>query len=373
MFELTNEQRPCFGLKIVDPSWERIVAKPSPYHSHTTIAYRDGNMLRRFIQTGENIYKEYEIQEQLSEDGKFLLPKTPKGKPVLFTAANLEKRTGIGMCLSYFRDRNWYTNLFLYSHDSQKSYFDNNHEPLYTSGIEDFRDWVDDWCEETTQEDLADIAAFAAQPRQHVKFREGDVFRFKIGRRLWGYGRVLVDYALMRRKKIPFWDVLMGKPTACSVYHIVTERQDVSIEELRNLKSLPSVHMMDNRLFYGDFEIIGNIPLGEKEDYPIMYGDSISALEKGVMLQCGKLYRKIEGEKAFSFRFRNHRNGFDLCFKLPILRQCIEAGSNEPYWAQKDWRVDGDLRNPKFRTELEQVAAQFGLDPAELSVTYQEG
>ena len=186
-------------------------------------------------------------------------------------------------------------------------------------------------------------------------------------------GRVLVDYALMRRKKIPFWDVLMGKPTACSVYHIVTERQDVSIEELRNLKSLPSVHMMDNRLFYGDFEIIGNIPLGEKEDYPIMYGDSISALEKGVMLQCGKLYRKIEGEKAFSFQFRNHRNGFDLCFKLPVLRQCIEAGSNEPYWAQHGHYGHQDLRNPKFRAELEQVAAQFGLDPAELSVTYQEG
>ena len=63
MFELTNEQRPCFGLKPVDPSWERIEAKPSPYHQHSTIAYLEGTTLRRFIQTGENIYKEYEIQE----------------------------------------------------------------------------------------------------------------------------------------------------------------------------------------------------------------------------------------------------------------------------------------------------------------------
>lgn len=372
MFELTNEQRPCFGLKPVDPGWERIVAKPSPYHSYTTIAYRDGNVLRRFIQTGENIYKEYEIQEQLTEDGKFLLPKTAKGKPVLFTAANLEKRTGIGMCLSYFRDRNWYTTIFLYSHDSQKCYYANNYEPLHTSGIEDFRDWVEDWCEETSQEDLLDIAAFAAEPRQHTKFREGDVFRFKINRRLYGYGRVLVDYALMRRKKIPFWDVLAGKPAACSVYHIVTERQDVSVEELKKLKSLPSVHIMDNRLFYGDFEVIGNIPIGEKEDYPIMYGDSIGARDKGVLLQCGKLYRKIEGEKAFSFRFRNSGIGFDLRFKLPVLRQCIEAGSNDPYWAQNRHYGHQDLRDPKFRPELEQVAAQFGLDPRDLSVTYSE-
>lgn len=372
MFELTNEQRPCFGLKIVDPGWERIVVKPSPYHSHATIAYRDGNMLRRFIQTGENIYKEYEIQEQLSEDGKFLLPKTSKGKPVLFTAANLEKRTGIGMCLSYSRGRGSYTDIFLYSHDSQKGYYANYYEPLYTDCIEDFRQWVEDWCADTSAEDLADIAAFAAQPRQHVKFREGDVFRFKINRRLWGYGRVLMDVAQMRKKNIPFWDILMGKGVVCSVYHIATERQDVTVEELKGFKSLPSANMMDNKLFYGEFEIIGNIPIGDREDYPIHYGNQLTK-DKRSRLQWGKQLRILDGEGIFPYQFMNNAIGFDLNFTLAALLQCMEEGSNGPYWVQKNWLLNHDLRNPKFRTELEQVAAQFGLDPAELSVTYQEG
>lgn len=378
MFELTNDQRRCFGLAKVEESWVRITAKPSPYHDHTTVAYLDGNTLRRFIRTGENIYTEYEICEQLSDDGRYLLPKTAKGKPVLFTAANLEKRSGIGMCVSFSRQSRGYNHLIgftyldIYSHDSQKCYYANSYEYLYTSGIDWFADWVENWCGETTPEDLADIAAFAAEPRQHVKFREGDVFRFKINRRLWGYGRVLLDYAKMRKEKQPMWDVLMGKPTACSVYHIITKRKDLTIDELKSLKSLPSVHMMDNRLYYGDFEIIGNIPIGEREDYPIMYGDSISAREKGLMLQCGKLYRKLESEKAFSYEFRNHIIGFDLRFKLPVLQQCIEEKSNAPFWAQHDHYGHRDLRNPKFRAELDQAAAQFGLDPADICVTYKE-
>ena len=30
MFELTNEQRPCFGLKPVEPDWVPMVLKASP-------------------------------------------------------------------------------------------------------------------------------------------------------------------------------------------------------------------------------------------------------------------------------------------------------------------------------------------------------
>lgn len=367
MFELANEQRPCFGLKIVEPGWERIIAKPSPYHQHTTIAYLDGNTLRKFIQSGANIYSEWEICEELSPDRQYLLPKTTKGKPVLFSAANLEKRTPTGMCLSFaLNPPGHIPHISLYSYPSQKKYYGNAYDYSPMTGIGDFRDWVENWCKETTQEDLSDIAAFAAESRKTVKFREGDVFRFKINRRLYGYGRVLVDYALMRKKKIPFWDNMMGKPVACSVYHIATERCDVTAEELINLESLPSEHMMDNWLFYGDFEIIGNIPIREKEDYPIMYGGSFSALYRGVLLQCGKLYRKIDNEAPLFHQFSNNGIGFNLHFSLPVLRQCMEAGSNAPYWAQDNRRVDGDLRNPKFRAELEQVAAQFGLEAHQL-------
>lgn len=366
MFELTNEQRKCFGLLPVESHWIRIEPKPSPYDQHVTISYLDGNLLRKVILTGNHIYNEYEICEQLSDDLRYLLPKTKKGKPVLLSAATLTKRSPLGMGLCYVRHSNGHSYIDIHNHISQKCYYYSDYEPIRSYGTHDFQHWVEVWCNETTQDDLADIAQFSAQPRQHIKFREGDVFRFKINRRLYGYGRVLLDYALMRKKKEPFWDVLMGKPTACSVYHIVTERTDVSPEELRELNSLPSVHMMDNHLFYGDFEIIGNIPISEHEDYPIMYGSSISALYRGVLLQCGKLYRKIDGGTALYSNFINNSIGFHLSFQLPVLLECIEKGSNDPYWAQDNRNVKRDLRNPRFRTELEEVCKQFDIAPSDI-------
>lgn len=192
------------------------------------------------------------------------------------------------------------------------------------------------------------------------------MFRFKLNRRLYGYGRILLDYALMRKKKEPFWDIMMGKPLACSVYHIATERADVTVEELRQLPSLPSQHMMDNKLYYGEYEIIGNIPIGEHEDYPIMYGNSISMGERAVCLQCGKLYRKRPGKEALVGGFHNNGIGFNLGFQLSELQECIEAGSNAPYWAQEIYKVNHDLRNPKFRTEHEQICKQYGIVPSQL-------
>ena len=366
MYELTNEQRKCFGLLPVEAHWVRIEPKPSPYDQHITVAYLDGTVLRKYIASGEDQYCEYELCEQLSDDLRYLLPKTQKGKPVLLSATTLEKRAGIGMCLSYMRHNTGFIYIDLYSHTSQKCYYSNRYEAVSTADRGYFPQWVETWCRETTEADRKDIAAFAALPRQHVRFREGDVFRFKINRRMYGYGRILLDYAQMRKKKEPFWDILMGKPLACSVYHIATERWDVSVEELCQLQSLPSVHMMDNRLYYGDFEIIGNIPIGESEDYPILYGNSIDARYHAVLLQCGKLYIRDDQGNALYSNFCNHGIGFDLNFKLPVLQACIAAGSNDPYWAQNVYWVNKDLRNPKFRTELAQVAKQFGLEVSQL-------
>ncbi|MBQ6890638.1 MAG: immunity 26/phosphotriesterase HocA family protein [Oscillospiraceae bacterium] len=370
MFELTNSQRKCFGLLPVESHWARIEPRPSPYDQHTTVAYLDGTTLKKVIKSGNDIYTEYELCEQLSDDLRYLLPKTAKGKPVLLSASTLEKRSGIGMCLSYSRHNSGYSYIDLFNHNSQKCYYDNSCESLFTRGIDDFRQWVENWCAETAEDDLADIARFSAQPRQHIQFREGDVFRFKINRRLYGYGRILMDYALMRKKKIPFWDILMGKPLVCSVYHIVTERKDVSLEELAPLNSLPSVNIMDNRLYYGDYEIIGNIPIGEAEDYPILYGNSIDRRYQAVLLQCGKLYRRDDNSAALFSGFRNHSIGFRLNFELSVLQACIRAGSNAPYWAQNNWKVEGDLRNPKFRSQLEQVCKQFDISPAQLIKNY---
>lgn len=63
-----------------------------------------------------------------------------------------------------------------------------------------------------------------------------------------------------------FWDILMGKALCVSVYHIITENPNVNIYDLQELQSCPSAYMMDNKFFYGEYEIIGNAPLPENPE-----------------------------------------------------------------------------------------------------------
>lgn len=365
MFELTNDQRVCFGLVPVEEYWIPLRLKPSPYHSHTTIAYLDGSTLRKYIETGEDRYIEYEICEQLSEDLRYLMPKTTKGKPVLLSAAALEKRTPLGMGLSW---RSRYSEFHLFSLISNRTFYTNTYDPVAANNLASFAAWVERWCAETTHADLDEIAHFAAEPRKHVKFREGDVFRFRINRRLWGYGQLLMDYGRLRREKIPFWNNHMGTPLICGIFQIATERQDITLDELRTLPRSPSEYMMDNVLYYGTFEIIGNLPIKDP-DYPICYGEGVSR-DRSAKLQCGTLFLKLDDQRAMfpDGDFSKSVIGFYPELRLDVLMACIKTGSNAPYWVWRDNSVFHDLRDPKFQAELEQICEQFNISKSMLNM-----
>ncbi len=357
MFRLNNEQRKCFGLIPVKKDWECIVAKPGRHEHYTTYLYLDGNVIVKRVSTGDKYYVECELNEKVSDDKKYLMPKTSKGKSVLLSSSSIENRNGIGMTLTYGNDL-----IDLYNEKSQCAYYMNTYVKNCLSNIDGFSKWVEEWCNDTTEVDIKDIYNFSNNKRQHVEYKEGDVFRFKIDRRHYGYGRLILDYDKLKKANVPFWNVLAFKPLVCSVYHIVTERDDFSVEELKELKSLPSTHIADNSLFYGEFTIIGNIPIGENEDYPIMYGKSIRSGDNSICYQCGKTYRIIENGNLLYDGFRNDGIGFNLNLTLDMLQKCIDSNSNEPYWSSYYMHlVNEDLRNPKFSKELQEIREQFDI------------
>ena len=368
MFELTNEQRKCFALPPVESHWKRVEVKPSPYDLFYMYAYLDGQkvvkVIKVFDDAGQETYCEYGVNEMLSQDGTKLLPKTAKGKPQNFTTSNLEKRTPVGMALSYNRGY-----ISVPNHTSSKSYYRSDYEGAEIRNFGDFEKWVEDWCKNTGAKELEDIERFAAEPRTHQKYKEGDFFRYRINRRLWGYGRILLDFAKMRKEGTEFWDIFFGKPLCVAVYHIATEDTGVTPEALRGRKMLPSQMIMDNIFYYGECEIIGNMPLEEEEkDYPIHYGSSISHGEYHIIkYQCGRTYISLEGAKEVCEGFRNGGIGWDLHVKLPVLEKCMADGTNMPYWNQPNfYSPREDLRNPKYSRELALVRAQMGIGGSKL-------
>ena len=357
-FELTNDQHRCFALETVEPDWVKIELKPSQYDLYDTFAYLCGNTLRKIICVGEGLYAEQAYWEAVSEDGKYLLPKTAKGKPVPLTAANALKRTPKGMSLVYSNRAASLANL-----TAQRCFFRSSYVGLSLPAFSDFEAFVEQWCRETDAAKQTDVDAFARLPRIHQKYREGDFFRFRINRTLFGYGRILVDYDAMRKNKIPFWDMFMGKPLCVCVYRIATERADCTVQELSALPKLPSAMVMDNIFYYGECEIIGNRPLQpEDEDYPIHYGKSIFMGDDSLCYQCGKTFLTLPDRTELRHDFRNNGIGWQLNVSLPVLLECIREDSNLPYWNQEHYApVHQDLRNPKYHPLLEQVRAQFHI------------
>ena len=249
MFELTNEQRKCFALPPVLDTWEKVEVKAGPYNPYQTYAYLDGRRIMKVVQVSDKsrrgFYREFSVDEMLSEDKTKILPKTSKGKPKTFTVPVLEKRTFVGMSLSYGPDE-----VYIVNNDSDQNYYSSVYENNVIEKFAGFEAWVVDWCNNTGDKELADINEFAGRTKVHQKYKEGDFFRFRINRFLYGYGRILVDFVKMRKEKISFWDVFMGPPLCVAVYHIATENKNMTPSDLVGKMTLPSHMVMDNIFYY---------------------------------------------------------------------------------------------------------------------------
>jgi hypothetical protein len=364
LFELTNEQRKYLGITLVSASWDFIKLTPSPYDNHDTFAYFEGNTICKLILIGENFYVEYDLNEETTNLRTELLPKTERGKIVKLTASTLEKRTPKGMYFSY---NDGYVHLG--NCETNRTFYNSSSEEIKLINFEELSYWIEQWISDTTISDLNELAEFSSSHKKHCKYRVGDFFKFKLNRRLYGYGRILLDYDKMRKEKIKFWDVLMGKPLVVKVYHIVTTNKNISCEELKELEAVPSQFIMDNAFFYGEYEVIGNLPLTDIElDFPVMYGKSIDATDSNkILLQSGQKYFELTNRKhALYSEFRNNGVGFGIDVKLPILKKCIELHSNQPYWEQNNYMTNKDLRNPKFSAERKAVCKQFGVSEEDI-------
>ncbi|WP_336004312.1 immunity 26/phosphotriesterase HocA family protein [Fusobacterium polymorphum] len=233
------------------------------------------------------------------------------------------------------------------------------------------------WIKECTEEDLKEIEEFKNAKRKHCKFKEGDFFAFKIGRREWAFGRILLDVAKLRKdenfEKNKNYGLahLMGKPLIIKVYHKISDNKNVDLKELSECLALPSQAIMDNIFYYGEAIILGNIPLEDHEyDMLISVSESISYTDKDIAyLQYGLIYREIPLSdyqkliKELKIDAQTlRREGIGFVIDTYKLKECIEAKSNSPFWEKYKKRNVPDLKNPAHIELKRKVFKAFGLD-----------
>ncbi len=373
-FLLTNAQRACLGLTAVGPSWEWVRLKSMCRDPNfENWACFDGDTIRKYVYWAPDHYEECTYEEETAENRTLLLPRTARGKPKKLTNITLSNRRSLGMRLRWSGRT---AAVELRHEDTGRTYYSSGLEDYAIRTLPELSAWLDRWVSETTAEDMAALERFLASRRRRVQVREGDFFRFSMGRRAYGYGRVLLDCYKMKKEGRPCWDILMCRPLVVKTYRFITDDPAVPVEALRELPALPSHFMSDDGIFLGEYPVMGNLPLRPEElDFPIMYGGSISGLDRGrdrTLLQCGRLYRALEGTPplpGWVSCFRN--NGVTpapICINRPTLEACIAAGSSGPFWERtKDWALK-DLRSPYCREQLAAVCEQMGLSMAELPV-----
>lgn len=183
-FTLTNEQRKYFGLEPVQPHWEIMQISDVFY-------YFDGDKIVKEIGSKENFYYECELDVMTTQNRTIVLPKTARGKPKKLNLTATQSFTPYG---TYVRFGG--SHVVIANYTTQTTYFDR--ELRRGETIEDF---INEWIEGSNDDDLREIEAFKSAKRKHVKYREGDIFAFKIGRREWGYGKILLD--ISKRRKAP--------------------------------------------------------------------------------------------------------------------------------------------------------------------------
>ncbi len=371
--ELTNKQREYLGLELIKPDWERVeipnnCLKPE-LSTGKDILFFEGDTLRKVIwmsDKGNFLENSYHLKTQ--DNRTMIAPITAKGKPKRLNGVNIQRCTPYGMYLRFGGGKETRGGFTLANYTTQKTYYSSGFAGIPFMNEREFQDFLDKWIADTDEVKLAEIHAFANAKRQHCRYREGDFFRFRYDRQYYGYGRILLDVRRFIKNGGKFWDILMGKPVCMAVYHVVTENPDVSMEDLQKLPCCPSEYIMDNLFYYGEYEIIGNAPLAEKEseiEYPIMYGPSISARDRNKICYCeGRDYREIplEGNTLPPGDFKNNGIGYSPHLNKTLVEACVQAASNAPYWERKSKvSFTRDLRNPAFKKELEYVRRQMGI------------
>ena len=373
IFELTNEQRKYLGLIPVEEHWELVKFDNGIYY------YFEDDTIKKEIKVSKNYYHEAELNEKTAENRTMILPKTKRGKIKKFNYTATESFSPFGTYFTFSTD-----GVIIANYTTQRTYYSEIFSEKEKISLDNLKKWLDKWMKETTEEDLEEIEEFKNAKRKHCKFNEGDFFAFKISRREWCFGRILLDVSKLRKdenfKKNKNYGLanLMGKPLIIKVYHKISDNKNIDLKELSKCLALPSQAIMDNIFYYGEAIILGNLPLKpEENDMFISVSESISGIDKNIAyLQYGLIYREIplsDYEKlikelkigAQTLR----REGIGFVIDTYKLKECIEAKSNYPFWEKYKKRNVPDLKNPDYIELKRKIFKAFGLDADK---TYEE-
>lgn len=368
---ISNNQRRYLGLPPISDDWDIVEFTNRMFqHEHTYLIF-DGDVIRRIIRLYDSEYEEIQVCESTTENRTLLLPKTKRGKPKILNYSATESIKGQSNYFYVCKNKD-NCSIRIANYTTQQTYID---ETIPSNGNmkDDVQKWLQKWIDESTAEDLEELDRFTNAKRIHQHYQTGDFFAFRLSRREWGFGRILM--VVNELKKDPYFikqknyglTHLMGQPLIINLYHKISSSPNIRLEELKGLPTLPAQAIFDNCFYYGEYPIIGNQPVSPEEYDPLIsLGQGLSNDTRHIVyLQYGLIYKETTLDKIKKVfpefnneRYRNESIGWTL--NIDNLRKCIEERSNINYWTFN--KRETDLRSPQNAVMKQRLFDFFGLD-----------
>ena len=148
------------------------------------------------------------------------------------------------------------------------------------------------------------------------------------------------------------------------VYQKIADTTEIDINELKQCKTFPVQAIMDNCIYYGEYKIIGNLPVTADEWEPIIsYGRSINGQDKDtVYLQYGMIFKETTIDKFDKYLrsnniinpYRKEEIGFSISY--------YDILANGKKSVVSVHSKSTDLRDPENIEIKREIFSFFGLD-----------
>ena len=287
---LTNEERRYFGLNPMCDAWESTCFVSSMRHVCVrTTVFWNGDEIRkvvtediRFIENADYpvscYYSEFDTRLQ-TQDREMILPLTTRGKPKKVTPTNINAVIPFG-CTFWLaiNDIKGAGSARMGAFNSRNMYFMAIGETERIEKIRDdesFHQFMEYYMATCPEGYFDRVEHMRTAPHQTVRYRNGDIFRVEIDRFRYGYGLITGQIREIRKwPELPAFHSfrgLMTVPLMIRFYRVVTERPDMTAEELSKMPLDRVRNVSDGDVIWGKTPIIGHKTLTEEDvEFPLV-------------------------------------------------------------------------------------------------------
>jgi len=362
---LNNSQRPFFGLNPIDPEWDEVEIKPG------YTLFFDGNVVKKVISflsyRAFDEYREYDT-ELPTRERQFVLPKTAKGKEkkLNYTSVNAVMPSGVEINLKTGE----YSSLWVGNCRNAISL--PLPEGAKPATIEEFQQWRDAYIADSPLDHFEKVDRMRNLPHRTIRYFNGDIFRFDIGREHYGFGIIIGQIRKMQKDGIiperHAFNFLMTVPLLVRYYQIKTKNRDLAMEEITSSPLLPTVIMSDASLLWGSVDIVGSKQLqAEDIHFPMNAGRPIPG-SGDYFCFCWGTGSIVTEDKNKIPSIRNQKYSLGLDFFIHGVSLGIDDAMVERAMRGESPRTN-DLSHPDYASFKEKVCELFELP---LDITFDE-